>query len=107
MATGERDNKAKGKFLNNLASAYESMADFDNAIKYYEMRLTLAKSMRDKLAETKSCASLGNVFHVSGNIRESIKYFEQVVVCIKLKIGMIYNTEFHYVLTTINHWNKP
>ena len=88
MATNEGDKKAEGKFLNNIASAYESLADFENAIKYYEMRLTLAKSVKNIVAETKCCASIGNVLHVSGNIRESIKYFERVVVCIKLKVGM-------------------
>ena len=87
MATNEGDKKAEGKFLNNIASTYEIMADFENAIKYYEMRSKLAKSMKDAVAETKCCASIGNVLHVSGNIRESIKYFERVVVCIKLRIG--------------------
>ena len=87
MATNEGDKKSEGKFLNNIAGTYEIMADFENAIKYYEMRSKLAKSMKDAVAETKCCASIGNVLHVSGNIRESIKYFERVVVCIKLRIG--------------------
>lgn len=84
MATEEGDKKAEGKFLNNLANAYESMADFENAIKYYEMRLKLAKSLKDIVGETKCCASIGNVLHVSGTIRESIKYFERVEVFIEV-----------------------
>ena len=80
-----QDMKSKGRLLNNMGNICEMKKDFEGAIYYHTQRRKIAETMGDWEAEAKACASLGNSYHIVGNLRASIAFYERVVIWLKRK----------------------
>ena len=76
--------------MNNISTVYEQAYDFESAIESQKQRKELLEKLADINGSIKTSATLGNLFMLLGDIRESIMHFENAVIGLRMKIGKLY-----------------
>jgi len=56
---------------------YQSLGNFSKAIECHKERLTMAKEVGDRAAESKAYGNLGNGYHSHGGYAKAIEYHAQ------------------------------
>ncbi len=89
MEIAERieDSRGYARILNNMGNIYESQFDFDNAIECHLKRAELAADLKDADGQIKAYACLGSLYHLIGDLRKSILYYEKVIINVRVKLG--------------------
>ena len=62
------DSADEGSTYHNLASAYDELGDFNQAIKYYKHHLSIAKELGDRADEYRAYHNLGSAYDKFGVI---------------------------------------
>ena len=81
------DAASQARILNNMSNIYEKNRDLDSAIECQKNRLEKLHECCDINGQIKCAAGLGSLFILQGDIRESIMYFEEAVISLRMKIG--------------------
>jgi len=66
--------------LGNLGSAYYSIGQIEQAIKYYEQSLLLTRDYKNRYSEGAALGNLGLAYAALGNARKAIEFHEQAIV---------------------------
>lgn len=74
ISSGTNDLRTLSAIYSQLGNAYFYLGDYQKAMQYHKLDLTLARSMDDRLGEAKSSGNLGNTLKVMGR-------FEEAVIC--------------------------
>ena len=80
------DRAGEGRAYGNLGNAFQGLGDFEQAIKYHEHCLSIAKEVGDRTIEGCAYGNLGNSFHGLGDFKQAVKYHEQDL-CIAKEVG--------------------
>ena len=81
------DLRGNARILNNMANVYEMQYDFDNAIECHKARSEVSSKLKDIDGQIKAFAALGSLYNLKGELRESIMYYEKVIINLRMKIG--------------------
>ena len=81
------DLPSQGRLLNNMGNICEMRADFEGAIYYHNKRRQIAEALKNGDLESKACGSLGNAYHILGDLRNSIMYYQRIVMWLSRKLG--------------------
>lgn len=65
-----------------LGNAYFYLSEYNKAMQFHKLDLTLARSMNDRLGEAKSSGNLGNTLKVMGR-------FEEAVICCERHLAIV------------------
>lgn len=65
-----------------LGNAYFYLGEYNKAMQFHKLDLTLARSMNDRLGEAKSSGNLGNTLKVMGR-------FEEAVICCERHLTIV------------------
>ena len=76
----------KGGAYGNLGCAYESLGDFQKAIKYHKKYLKIARDINDRAGKGRAYGNLGNAYQSLGYYQKAIENHEKDLK-IALKIG--------------------
>ncbi len=90
IAENINDMRAYARILNNMANIYEQTLDYENAIECYSKRAEISADLKDTDGQIKAYACLGSIFHLQGDLRKSISYYEQVIINVRMKLGNQY-----------------
>ena len=71
------DRAGEGKGYRNLGGAYQSLADYQKAIKYHEKRLKIAKEIGDRAGKGEAYGNLGIAYYSLGDYQKAIEYHEK------------------------------
>ncbi|KAL9954590.1 hypothetical protein ACROYT_G042152 [Oculina patagonica] len=71
------DKAAEGRSYLNLAIAYQSLGDFNQAIDYHKQRLSIAKELGQKDGEGRAYCNLGNAYYSLGDFKQATDYYKQ------------------------------
>ncbi|KAL5287627.1 GPSM2 family protein [Megaselia abdita] len=74
IQAGTDDLRTLSAIYSQLGNAYFYLGEYNKAMQYHQLDLTLARSMNDKLGEAKSSGNLGNTLKVMGK-------FDEAAVC--------------------------
>ena len=92
-----------------MSNVYEHVCDFESAIESQLLRMDIVTDLCDVNAQIKCAASLGSLYQLMGQIRESIMNYEKAVINLRMKIGKNYNPcrkeKFFYQCVT--HYYAP
>ncbi|KAF2361686.1 GoLoco motif [Trinorchestia longiramus] len=72
IQTGTDDLRTLSAIYSQLGNAYFYLGDYDKAMDYHKLDLTVAKTMGDRLGVAKASGNLGNTLKVMGKFREAI-----------------------------------
>ena len=61
----------------NLGNTFQSLRNFQEAIKYHKKRLSIAKKLSDKLGDGRDYMNLGNTYISLGKLEEAKKNYEK------------------------------
>lgn len=86
LAIEQDDSASEARIYNNMSNIYEKNMDFDSAIECQKNRMEKLHKCGDVNGQIKCAASLGSLFILVGEIRESIMYFEKAVINLRMKI---------------------
>jgi Flp pilus assembly protein TadD len=75
--TGEKENPNYGAALNNLGYAYNSLGQYQQAIKFLEQSKQIATDIGDRNSEGKSLGNLGLAYSSQGQYQQAIELFQQ------------------------------
>ena len=81
------DKLAYARILNNMGNIYELLFDFDSAVECFEKRAEIAADLTDVDGQIKAYACLGSLYHLKGELRDSILYYEKVIINVRMKLG--------------------
>ena len=70
----EGDKAEVGRVYNNLGNAYKSLGNFNKAIEYHNLHLTIAKDLGDKAGEGRAYGNLGIAFNSLGDLSKALEY---------------------------------
>lgn len=65
------------------------MLDIESATDCQLKRMELVSDLCDVDGQIKCAASLGSFYQLTGDIRESIMYYEKAVINLRMKIGTL------------------
>ena len=71
------DSADEGSTYHNLASAYDELGDFNQAIKYHKHHLSIAKELGDRADEYRAYHNLGSAYDKLGDFNQAIEYHKQ------------------------------
>ncbi|CRL08700.1 CLUMA_CG021331, isoform A [Clunio marinus] len=71
IQAGTDDLRTLSAIYSQLGNAYFYLGDYQKAMQYHKLDLTLARSMNDRLGEAKSSGNLGNTLKVMGRFDEA------------------------------------
>ena len=60
-----------------LGNAYQSLGDFQQAIRYHKKRLQIAKDLGDRAGEGRAYGKLGNAYRSLGDFQQAIQYHQK------------------------------
>ena len=72
-----------------ISNVYEEVLDIESAADCQLKRTQLVSDLCDVDGQIKWAAILGNLYQLTGHIRESIMYCEKAVINLRMKIGTI------------------
>ncbi|XP_018025343.1 G-protein-signaling modulator 2 [Hyalella azteca] len=72
IQTGTDDLRTLSAIYSQLGNAYFYLGDYDKAMDYHKLDLTVAKTMGDRLGVAKASGNLGNTLKVMGKFKEAI-----------------------------------
>uniref|UniRef100_A0A6A7G3Y8 G-protein-signaling modulator 2-like n=1 Tax=Hirondellea gigas TaxID=1518452 RepID=A0A6A7G3Y8_9CRUS len=72
IQTGTDDLRTLSAIYSQLGNAYFYLGDYDKAMDYHKLDLTVAKTMGDRLGVAKASGNLGNTLKVIGKFKEAI-----------------------------------
>ena len=81
------DLASYGRILNNMSNVYEHVYDFESAIECQLKRMDIVTDLCDINAQIKCAAALGGLFQLKGEFRNSIMYYDKVIISLKMKKG--------------------
>ncbi|HEY0079135.1 MAG TPA: tetratricopeptide repeat protein [Pyrinomonadaceae bacterium] len=85
-AIGLKRRQAESWHLGNLGIAYVKLGETQQAIEFYEQRLTIAREIGDRLGEGSTLGNLGIAYADLGETQRAIKFYEQALL-IEREIG--------------------
>ena len=71
--------KGEASDLMNIGNIYFYKDDFDNALKYYEEALKIAKKIGDKQGEADNIGNIGAVYLKKGDLDIALKYLNDSI----------------------------
>ncbi|XP_026478025.1 G-protein-signaling modulator 2-like isoform X2 [Ctenocephalides felis] len=71
IQAGTDDLRTLSAIYSQLGNAYFYLGEYNQAMQYHKLDLTLARTMNDKLGEAKSSGNLGNTLKVMGRFQEA------------------------------------
>ena len=74
-----------------MSNVYEHVYDFESAIECQLKRMDIVIRLSDVNGQIKCAASLGSLYHLKGEIRESIMYYDKAIINLRMKKGMFFN----------------
>jgi len=74
---GER--AAEGRAYTNIGAAYDSLRDFEKAIEYHELYLSIAKEVGDTAGKATAYCNLGNAHASLGDMSKAENFFKYSV----------------------------
>eukprot|EP00794_Sanderia_malayensis_P008012 gene8011-8871_t len=80
------DLRGYARLLNNMANIYENTFDLESAIECHMKRAEIAIDLKDTDGQIKAYACLGGIFHLQGELRKSILYYQKVIINIRMKL---------------------
>ena len=63
----------------NLGNAFQSLGDFNKAVEYHTLALSIAKDLGDKAGEGGAYSNLGNAFDSLGDFNKAVEYYQASV----------------------------
>ncbi|MBD0265809.1 MAG: tetratricopeptide repeat protein, partial [Tolypothrix sp. Co-bin9] len=72
--TGERENRNYGAALTSLGNAYYSLGQYQQAIKFHQQSLDIAREIGARDGEGVSLMNLGNAYHSLGQYQQAIEF---------------------------------
>jgi tetratricopeptide (TPR) repeat protein len=80
LPEGELKSKGnKSTFLNNIGMIYRQMGDYDNALKYYDEALSIAKQIGDLKGTATRLSNIGRIYFDKGDLDKALEYFNEAV----------------------------
>ncbi|XP_048488923.1 G-protein-signaling modulator 2 isoform X1 [Plutella xylostella] len=73
IQAGTDDLRTLSAIYSQLGNAYFYLGDYNKAMQFHKLDLTLARTMGDKLGEAKASGNLGNTLKVMGKFAEAIQ----------------------------------
>ena len=67
----------EGRANGNFGIAYRGLADFQQAVKYHNQHLNIAKELGDRTGEGSAYGNLGNDYQSLGDFKQAVKYHNQ------------------------------
>ena len=71
------DRSGEGAAYGNLGCAYQSLGDYQKAIKYHEKRLRIAQEIGHRYGQGVGYRNLGIAYHLLGDYRKAIESHEK------------------------------
>ncbi|MBD0303743.1 MAG: tetratricopeptide repeat protein, partial [Tolypothrix sp. T3-bin4] len=75
--TGERENRNYGAALTSLGNAYYSLGQYQQAIKFHQQSLDIAREIGARDGEGVSLMNLGNAYQSLGQYQQAIEFYQQ------------------------------
>ncbi|XP_042224876.1 G-protein-signaling modulator 2-like isoform X1 [Homarus americanus] len=72
IQTGTDDLRTLSAIYSQLGNAYFYLGEYDKAMEYHKLDLTVARTMGDRLGVAKASGNLGNTLKVMGKFKEAI-----------------------------------
>jgi tetratricopeptide (TPR) repeat protein len=73
----KQDKQTEIQLLGKLAGFFESISEYQNAIKHYDQALILSRKISNRQNECISLNNLGVAYHKLGELKKAIKYYEE------------------------------
>ena len=73
IKVGTSDMRTLSAIYSQLGNAYFYLNNYEKALNYHEMDLSIAKSMRDRVGEGKASGNLGNTLKMLGRFDEAVQ----------------------------------
>lgn len=70
------DTAAQGRACGNLGNTYYLLGDFQQAIRYHQERLKIAREFGDKAAERRANSNLGNSHIFLGEFSSAAEHYK-------------------------------
>ena len=77
IAKEMRSEAGEKEAYGNLGNTFQSLGNFQEAIKYHKKRLSIAKKLGDKLGEGRGYMNLGNTYISLGKLEEAKENYEK------------------------------
>lgn len=74
IKVGTNDDRTLSAIYSQLGNAYFYMEDYQKALEYHKLDVTLVHGINDEIAEAKACGNLGNTFKMLGKFDEAAVY---------------------------------
>ena len=72
--------QVKSIALGNIGNIYSDKGDLEEALKYLNESLFIAREIEYSKVEANSLNSIGNIYSAQGNLGEALKYYEEALV---------------------------
>jgi tetratricopeptide (TPR) repeat protein len=76
-SVGDGDHYVRAEILNDLGEAYSGLGQFDRAVEFYRLTLTLRRSSGDRHGEAETLHGLGQTFRSSGRDPDAVDCFRR------------------------------
>ena len=70
-----------------MSNVHQDVRDFDLAIECELKRMHILDTLRDIDGQIKCACSVGCLYQLIGEIRNSIEYYQKAVINLRMKIG--------------------
>ena len=77
------DRSGEGSAYGNLGNAYDSLGDFNTALKHHKHNLEIAEEVEDRVGEGSAHGNLGNAYYSLGDFKTAIKHHEHRLKIVK------------------------
>jgi len=80
------DKMSQALILGNMSNVHRTLCDFNTAIECEEKRMDILGEIGDVNGQIKCYCSLGSLYQLIGEIRNSLLYYNKAVINLKVKI---------------------